>query len=76
LDDVFERLGANLDGEGPGILRTIPHESLDEIRRIFDITGATERFEKIEQMSAKKAAEMGLEDNEYFVKIYNENTIN
>ena len=73
LDDVFERLGANLDGEGPGIMRKIPEESLDELKRIFDCTGATERFRKIEEVSAKKAAEMGLDDNEYFVKIYNEN---
>ena len=74
LDDVFERLGGNLDGNGPGILRKIPEESLDEIRRIFDLTGATKRFAKIEEASAKKAAEMGLDDNEYFVKVYNENS--
>ena len=70
---MFERLGANLDGKGTGILRKIPDESLDELKRIFDLTGATERFKKIEEASAKKAAEMGLEDSEYFVKIYNEN---
>jgi heterodisulfide reductase subunit C len=74
LDDVFERLGGNLDGKGQGILRKIPDESLDEIRRIFDITGGTARFNCIEEASARKASEMGLDDNEYFMKIYNENS--
>lgn len=74
LDDVFQRLGANLDGEGPGILRKIPDESLEELKRIFDITGGTERLEKLEEASRKKAEEMGLSDDEYFVKIYTENS--
>ena len=75
IDEIFGRLGANLDGEGNGILRKIPKEALDELKAIFDLTGGTERYEKIEAASAKKAAEMGLDDNEYFVKVYNENTI-
>jgi heterodisulfide reductase subunit C len=74
IDDVFERIGGNLDGNGPGILRKIPDKSLDELRSIFDLTGATGRFEKIETASAQKASEMGLDGNEYFVKIYNENS--
>src|SRR5512133_435017 len=73
--DVFKRLGANYKGDGPGILRKIPEEALDEIREIFKITGGTARFENIEKFSEKKAAEMNLEfdenlDNEYFRHIY------
>ena len=30
IDKVFERLGANLDGEGPGVLRKIPQQPLNE----------------------------------------------
>jgi heterodisulfide reductase subunit C len=66
LDDVHQRLGSNLDGEGVGILRKIPHSALEEIKAIFDHTGGTERFEKIEYYSKQKAAEMGLTDEEYF----------
>jgi len=71
----FERLGANYKGDGPGILRKIPEEALDEIRKIFEITGGKERFEKIEKYSKKKAEELNLEfgdgiDNEYFLHIY------
>ncbi len=76
--DVFERLGANYKGNGPGIMRKIPDEALEEIKKIFDITGATERFKKIEEFSLKKSIEMGLEikdgiDNEYVRHIYSNN---
>ncbi len=77
LPDIMDRLGANYQKTGPGILRKIPPEDLDEIKRIFDETGATERFEKIETYSKQKANEMNLEfdegmDNEYFKHIYND----
>lgn len=76
---VFDRLGANYKGDGPGILRKIPEEALDEIRKIFDVTGGTERFNKIEKFSEKKAEELGLAfgegiDNEYFGHIYTHNS--
>ena len=55
-------LGANYKGEGTGALRKIPQESLDEIYRIFEVTGGFERFDKIEQFSKKKAQSMGFTD--------------
>jgi len=58
--DIYNRLGANYDGQGPGALRKIPKEALDEISAIFDKTGATRRFEKIEKCSEDKAYEMRL----------------
>lgn len=76
VDDVYQRLGANLDGEGPGVLRKIPDEALNEIRKIFDVTGGTARFEKIEAFSKKKAEEMGISEADYFGHVYNENSGN
>lgn len=73
LDDVFERLGANLDGDGPGVLRKIPQQSLDELQRIFEITGGIDRFEQIEKKSAERANELGLTNDEYFNEIYTTN---
>lgn len=70
LDDVFERLGGNLDGEGPGAMRRIPQEDLDQLKRIFDETGATERMEKVREAGLRKAAEMGLTEDEFMAKIY------
>jgi heterodisulfide reductase subunit C len=77
--DLFKRLGANYKGDGPGILRKIPEEAMDEIRRIFDVTGGTERFEKIEEFSKKKAEELNLTldedgiESDYFRHIYKTN---
>jgi heterodisulfide reductase subunit C len=75
---VLERLGANYQGGGPGILRKIPDDALAEIRKIFDATGGTERFRKIEEYSALKAAELNLDPGEgigsdYFARIYKAN---
>jgi heterodisulfide reductase subunit C1 len=80
-ESVFERLGANYQGEGPGILRKIPEEALEEIRKIFDETGGTKRFEKIEEFSKLKAEELDLEFDEtnsceYFSHIYKYNSNN
>ena len=52
-------------GEGPGVLRKIPQESLDELKAIFDISGGTERIEAVEKYSHAKAVEMGMTDEEY-----------
>lgn len=78
LDIVMKRVGANLNGEGNGALRKIPEEALDEIRKIFELTGGNERYNNIEKYSAVKAKELGMEldetmDNEYFKYIYSTN---
>lgn len=76
--DLFKKLGANYKGDGPGILRKIPEEAMDEIRKIFDETGGTKRYEKIEKYSRKKAEELNLSlddgiENDYFRFIYKSN---
>ena len=51
LVDIFKRLGANLDGDGPGPMSKIPQESLDELDRFFEVTGGKARFDKIVEAS-------------------------
>ena len=77
-EDLLKRLGGNYKGDGPGILRKIPAETLGELRKIFEVTGGLERYEKIESYSELKAEEMNLEltdglDNEYINNIYKTN---
>lgn len=79
LKDVYGRFDATYQEEGPGILRKIPQDSLDELKRIFDVTGGTARFEKLEECSKQKAEEMGLEfspgqKSEYYLYVYNFNS--
>lgn len=76
LENLFERFDVKYRGDGPGPLRKIPDEALGELKRIFDVTGATDLFSFIEEESAKKAAEMGLDfdnrlDCEYVHQLYN-----
>lgn len=65
LEDDMARLGSNYKGSGPGILRQIPQESLDELKAIFDVTGGTERIENINRCSEEKAKELGMTMEEY-----------
>ncbi len=74
LDLVHKRLGSNLDGEGNGGLRKIPQESLDELQRIFDVTGGSDFYKKIEEASEKKAEEMGLNLDDYIAMVYTTNS--
>jgi len=50
----MNRLGANYAKTGPGILRKVPDEDLLELKKIFDVTGGTRRFNKIEECSRQK----------------------
>lgn len=78
LGPMMEKLGANYNGDGAGALRKIPQSDLDELQRIFEITGGQDRYDKIEAFSKLKAEEMGLEfgtdsSSEYFRHIYTAN---
>ena len=79
LESVMERLGANYQKEGSGILRSIPQESLDEIKKIFEVTGGQESLDNIEYYSYQKANQLNLNldqtnENEYMAMIFSENS--
>lgn len=76
LEDVYDRVGANYKGDGPGPLRKIAQESLDDLKRIFDVTGATARVDRIKALSLEKAKKMGLSEEEYFDKVFNKTECN
>jgi len=68
---VLERLGASYQKDESGTLRQIPQESLNDLKAIFDETGATERFENLEKLSAIKAKELGMDKDAYYDYLYN-----
>lgn len=47
ISDIAPKLGANYHGEGAGALRDIPKEDLDEVRKIFEVTGGMELKKKV-----------------------------
>lgn len=68
---LFTQLGSNYYKPGEGGVRKIDEETLGEMQQIFNETGATDLFEKIESASESKAKELKLsfsndENNEYW----------
>jgi len=79
-EEVVDRLGGNYRKEGPGALRIIPKESIDEIQKIFEVTGGSKLSGTIEHFSEDKANELeitfnsAIEDNDYFNHVFTENS--
>ena len=75
-DSVLERLGTSYKKDIAGTLRNTSQESLDDLKKIFDETGGTARFEKIEKYSSAKAKELNINfsggKDDYFNCMYNE----
>jgi heterodisulfide reductase subunit C len=74
-ENTLSRFGTSYRQTKAGTLRNTAKESLEDLRKIFDETGGTARFNKIEEFSAKKAAESGKEftgeRDEYFNMLNN-----
>ena len=74
LPEFYDRMGANLHKPGAGVLRKIDDKDLNEIRRIFEETGAMELQDAINKFSEQKAEDLGYDDmDQYFVDIYKGN---
>jgi heterodisulfide reductase subunit C len=73
---ILERLGTSYNKEQSGSLRNISQEALNDLKKIFDETGGTQRLEKIEKYSSAKAKELNIEFKEgkddYFKYMYND----
>jgi heterodisulfide reductase subunit C len=74
-EDIFKRLGANLNKEGSGAMRKISDQALSELKAIFQVTGADVLWENIEKFSKSKAVSEGFSpDNsgmdDYFEKVF------
>lgn len=77
-NDVWERFGENYCKAGVGAMRKIDDGTLEEIHRIFEVTGGMDFFDNIERCSEKKAKEMGYPaaDETYFKDVYTKNSGN
>jgi len=73
MEDVYDRVSANLGKPGSGVLRKIDDESLHELHSIFEVTGAMDFINQIQQFSEAKAKEDGMDMDTYFNTVYSEN---
>lgn len=72
IEDVAPKMGANYHGDGPGALRDIREENLQEVRKIFEATGGTALMKQIREESIK---ESGITDrHELFAHTYSDPT--
>ena len=75
-NSMMERLGTSYGKNKAGTLRNTYKESLRYLKKIFDETGGTKRFEKIEKYGSAKAKELKKEykggQDEYWKFLYNE----
>ena len=77
--EIYNRFGDSYNKPGNGALRKIPGESMEELRRIFEITGTSRRFRTIEEDAENSAAKQRMDYdetlwNEYFLAQYTNNT--
>lgn len=75
--EVYGRFTPVYMKQGAGALRRIDDESLDEIRRIFDVSGGREMFDDIERHSDRKAREMGYSEGageRYLMDVFTTNS--
>jgi heterodisulfide reductase subunit C len=74
-EEMMERLGTSYKKDLSGTLRNTSEESLNDLKRIFEETGGSRRFEKIEKYSKEKAGELKINFSEgkddYFKHLYN-----
>lgn len=77
-NQIYEQFNPTYGREGAGAFRKIDERSLDEIRRIFEISGGRAMFEAIEEHSGRKAREMGYDgaDDGYFRDVFTANSGN
>ena len=75
-EQVYAQFTPCYGKEGAGALRKCSDETMEEIHKIFEVTGGKEFFDTIEQHSDRKAREMGFDgaDEEYFMEIYTRNS--
>lgn len=72
IEEIAPKLGANYHGEGPGALRTIRKETMDEVNKIFELTGGNELLEKIKTYAKNKTSVK--DDDELFERVYTDTT--
>ena len=68
IEEIAPKLGANYHGDGPGALRTISEETLDEIEKIFEVTGCDDLLKQIETYAKNKTGIK--DDDELFNQVY------
>ncbi len=75
--EIYPQFSDVYNKEGAGCLRKMAQNDLDEIHRIFEVTGGKAFFDNLEEHSQRKAREMGYPngaDEAYMMDTYTKNS--
>ena len=77
-NDIYGRFSDCYGEVGAGALRRIDDDSMQELHRIFEVSGGKEFYDTIERHSERKAREMGYDgaSHEYMMDAYTLNSEN
>lgn len=75
--DIYARFTPSYGREGAGALRRCSEATMQELHRIFEVSGGKEFFDDIERYSEQKAREMGYNgaDENYMMDVFTQNTL-
>lgn len=77
IEELSTKMGAIYKKRGAGALRDVGQENLEEIRKIFEVTGGMAFYEQIEAASQNAADALNVDfGDDYFTKVYTENSGN
>jgi heterodisulfide reductase subunit C len=73
--EIYNRFGNSYNKDGNGALRKISDQTLGELKEIFRVTGALQRFDKIEQDAESHANKLNIDIDQsvwsdYFQHVY------
>ena len=76
--EIYGRFSEVYGKEGAGALRSVDSKTMEEIHRIFEVSGGKAFYDTIEQHSERKAREMGYDgaNEEYMMDTYTLNSDN
>lgn len=71
-EEIHRRVGScpDMDGSMPG--RKVPPETLQQLRRCFQVGGALHLWNQIEKYAQEQAKEWGMDIDDYFYKVMHE----
>lgn len=74
--EIYGQFSDSYEKEGAGALRRMDSATLDELHKIFEVSGGKEMFETIEKFSQAKALELGYDsaDDSYMMDVYTKNS--
>lgn len=71
-EQILAKIGASYKQQTSGPIRKIAEEDLQELRRIFEVTGGKALYDQIDEKSREVMQQMNMNEDEYFQQTFEE----